>query len=305
MPDYFEQLKEFAMKASPIANAAFGEPGPGLKPASDFESEWVYGMPGKGGPQPRPSYSIGKRQQDILAREIRTLPEFEAPPGAYSSTEIVDPEELEALRREVANYAEKYGKYDPKDVARLAELEAMEGNMRSIKKAAPRLEGGGLRRWKSIEPIDMEAYEPIDMEAYERIEPIERWVTMEDAIEKAAPRLKRMEPMEPYERISPMVRPGVDAFESLMDSFGFNAREIPDFATGQRAEKAWRERDTLGLMEHAFMPWESVEEIPEGTRFVERSVEKTGPGSQGTQFYQGDDYDPREDILSASMPKRY
>jgi hypothetical protein len=232
MPDYFEQLKEFAMKASPIANAALGESEPGLKPASDFESEWVYGMPGKGGPQPRPSYSIGQTGEDILAREIRTLPEFEAPPGAYSSTEIVDPEELEALRRKVANYAEKYGKYDPKDVARLAELEAMEGNMRSIRKIDPMYERG-------VPGVEAEPWrEGDESRLYNLFEPMEFYA-----------------PMEPMERISPMVRPGVDAFESFMDSLGFSATEIP-----------------------------------EGTRVVERSVEKIPSGDA---------------LLSASMPKRY
>ena len=89
------------------------------------------------------------------------------------------------------------------------------------------------------------------MDAFQWKDPDERWVP----IKKAAPRLKRMEPREPMERISPMVRPGVDAFESLMDSLGFSATEIP-----------------------------------EGTRVVERSVEKIPSGDA---------------LLSASMPKRY
>jgi hypothetical protein len=82
--------------------------------------------------------------------------------------------------------------------------------------------------------------EPIDMERLKRFGEFLPW---------------EMEPMEPYERVSPMVRPGIDAFESLMDSLGFSATEIP-----------------------------------EGTRVVERSVEKIPSGDA---------------LLSASMPKRY
>ena len=243
MPDYFEELKEFATKASS-----------GLEPASDFESEYLYGFPWTEGVEPSKGYSIGPLGEDALA-QIRALQEYRAYPGAFSSVhtwegEDFDPEELEALRRKVANYAEKYRKFDPKDVARLAELEALESSARQQKRHMERR-------------VDQR-----ETEEYERGQPDERWVS----IEKAAPRLRRMadreprEPMEPYERVSPMVRPGVDAFESLMDSLGFSATEIP-----------------------------------EGTRVVERSVERVG----APQFYEGDDYDPREDILSASMPKRY
>tara|TARA_R100000781_G_scaffold72305_1_gene45210 strand:- start:2 stop:502 length:501 start_codon:yes stop_codon:yes gene_type:complete len=108
------------------------------------------------------------------------------------------------------------------------------------------------------------------MDAFQWKDPDERWVP----IKKAAPRLKPMEPidmerlkrfgeflpweMEPIEPLPPsefFSPTGIDAFESLMDSLGFSATEIP-----------------------------------EGTRVVERSVEKIPSGDA---------------LLSASMPKRY
>ena len=107
MPDYFEELKEFAMKASPIANAALVDD-VNLKPVAP---------------------------EDIRVED-----------STYA---------LDEIRKRV----ESTGRLSPAQVDEL-------------------------------------------MDAFQWKDPDERWVP----IKKAAPRLKRMEPMEPYERISPMVR---------------------------------------------------------------------------------------------------